>query len=168
MGLFGRKKNNEPKAETAIENKGDARLQKLLEELMQNAVALVEPGIGEVDTVFVIGLIEQGYFYKPFYKINGTLVKQHKINTVLHSHIDISNDQSFDMLRSGNELLARIEAEFSGSGKDVPTMLRLTYSPHSGKFDSEFGYDKTFSNHKTRTAQDVYENWYQEIENSGC
>lgn len=41
-------------------------------------------------------------------------------------------------------------------------MLNL-YRPKTGKFESKLSYDKTFTNHKTKTAKDVYEESFAEI-----
>lgn len=142
----------------------DTKFQNFLKELIEIAFEYVNNNYDEVDEVYVIGLIESGYFYKPFYKINNIVLKSHKINTVSKMQYDISNDRSFKMLNLGNETLRNIEALFLDDNREVPTMLKLAYCPKTGKFNSDFSYEKTFTNQKSKTAQDVYEEWFNEIE----
>ena len=138
----------------------DNDFQKLLTEMVELAYEFVDNNADEVDTVYVIGLIEKGYFFKSFYKINGQLAKSHKVNTVSKQQYDISNTRAFNLLKLGNETLMKIEKLFADNNRDIPTILRLVYFPKSGKFESNFGYEKNYSNSATKTAQDVYEEWF--------
>jgi hypothetical protein len=147
-----------------MNNNFDTEFRKLLTELVELAFEFVDNNADEVDAVYVIGLIEKGYFFKSFYRINGTLVKSHKVNTVSKVQYDISNTRAFDLLNLGNETLIKIENLFKSAGRDVPTSLKLIYYPKSGKFESDYGYEPTFSDSNTKTAQDVYEDWYNETE----
>lgn len=119
----------------------------------------------EVDAVYVIGLIESGYFYKVFYEINGYLVKSHKVNEVSDMKYDISHEAAFAMLNRGNLILKNIEELFKNGGREVPVMLKLFYNPKTGTFNSNLSYDKIFTQHTTKTAQDVYEEWFSQVEN---
>lgn len=73
---------------------------------------------------------------------------------------DISNTRAFNLLKLGNETLMKIEKLFADNNRDIPTILRLVYFPKSGKFESNFDYGKNYSNSATKTAQDVYEEWF--------
>ncbi|MDR2969370.1 MAG: hypothetical protein LBV32_07175 [Tannerellaceae bacterium] len=150
-------------ANSMIEN-FDNEFQKLFTEMTEIAFEYVDNNSNEVDAIYVIGLIESGYFYKSFYQINGILVKSHKVNTVSKMQYDISKDRAFSLLKLGMELLEKTETLFVNDDREVPTMLKLIYYPQTGRFESDFSYDKTFSNSKTKTAQDVYEGWFNEIE----
>ncbi|MDN3693552.1 hypothetical protein QWZ06_15295 [Chryseobacterium tructae] len=142
----------------------DTEFQKYLAELVETGFEFVNNNSEEVDAVYIIGLIESGYFYKAFYEINGYLVKSHKVNDVSDMQYDIGDEKSFGMLKKGNQILKDIEKLFKNDGREVPGMLKLSYHPKTDKFNSDFSYDKTFINHKTRTAQDVYEEWFTQID----
>lgn len=142
----------------------DADFQKLFTEMIEIAFEYVNKNSREVDTVYVIGLIESGYSYEPFYQINGNLVELHKVNTVSKMQYDISRDRAFSMLKLGTDLLEKIENLFQNDNREVPTMLKLFYYPKTGRFNSNFSYGKNFTNSKTKTAQDVSEDWFNEIE----
>ena len=143
-----------------MHNNFDNDFQGLLTEIVELSFEYVDNNVDEVDTVYTIGLIEKGYFFKTFYKINGQLAKSHKINEVSKKQYDISSTRAFDLLNLGNEILMKIEKLFVDYDREIPTILKLVYFPKTGNFESYFGYEKTFSNSTTKTAQDVYEEWY--------
>jgi len=143
--------------------KFDAMLHALLTELTELAFEYVNNNKDEVDAVYVIGLIESGYFYKQFYRVNNVLVKAHKANTVSAMQYDLSKDRSFGLLKLGNECLARTGQLFEDESREAPSILKLVYHPGSGRFDSELGYGRNFTDSSSRTAQDVYEDWFDEI-----
>ena len=143
-----------------MHNNFDNDFQGLLTEIVELSFEYVDNNVDEVDTVYTIGLIEKGYFFKTFYKINGQLAKSHKINEVSKKQYDISSTRAFNLLTLGNEILMKIEKLFVDYDREIPTILKLVYFPKTGSFESYFGYEKTFSNSTTKTAQDVYEEWY--------
>lgn len=142
----------------------DHEFQKYLAELVEIGFEFVNNNSEEVEVVYIIGLIESGYFYKVFYQINGYLVKSHKVNEVSDMQYDIGNERAFEMLNKGNQTLKKLEDLFHNNGREVPVMLKLSYQPKTGAFNSDISYDKTFTQHKTKTARDVYEEWYNQIE----
>ena len=143
-----------------MHNNFDNDFQSLLTEIVELSFEYVDNNVDEVDTVYTIGLIEKGYFFKTFYKINGQLAKSHKINEISKKQYDISSTRAFNLLNLGNEILMKIENLFVDYNREIPTILKLVYFPKTGKFESYFGYEKNFSNSTTKTAQDVYEEWY--------
>ncbi|ROS17607.1 hypothetical protein EDF65_1979 [Chryseobacterium nakagawai] len=142
----------------------DNEFQKYLAELVETGFEFVSSNSEEVDAVYIIGLIESGYFYKVFYEINGYLVKSHKVNEVSDMQYDISNEKAFGMLNKGNRILKNIEDLFKNDGREVPVMFKLSYHPKTDKFNSDFSYPKMFTGHTTKTAQDVYEEWFVQME----
>ena len=87
----------------------DNDFQSLLTEMVELAFEYVDDNVDEVDTVYTIGLIEKGYFFKTFYKINGQLAKSHKVNDISKKQYDVSSTRAFNLLNLGNEILMKIE-----------------------------------------------------------
>ena len=46
----------------------------------------------------------------------------------------------------------KIEKLFVDYNREIPTILKLVYFPKTGKFESYFGYEKTFSNSTTKNS----------------
>lgn len=145
-------------------NHFDNDFQKYLAELVENGFEFVNNNSEEVDAVYIIGLIESGYFYKVFYEINGYLVKSHQVNEVSDMQYDISQEKAFGMLNKGNQILKDMEELFKNDKREVPVMFKLSYHPKTDKFTSDFSYDNAFMGHKVRVAQDVYEEWFGQME----
>ncbi|WP_308377233.1 hypothetical protein, partial [Prevotella corporis] len=94
---------------------------------------------------------------------NGKLAKSHKVNDISKKQYDVSSTRAFNLLNLGNDILMKIENLFIDYNREIPTILKLVYFPKTGKFESYFGYETNFSNSTTKTAQDVYEEWYREL-----
>uniref|UniRef100_A0AB33JHZ4 DUF600 domain-containing protein n=2 Tax=unclassified Prevotella TaxID=2638335 RepID=A0AB33JHZ4_9BACT len=144
-----------------MNNNFDNDFHSLLTEIVELAFEYVDNNIDEVDAVYAIGLIEEGYFFKTFYKINGQLAKSHKVNDISKKQYDISSTRAFNLLNLGNEILMKIENLFMNCNREIPTILKLVYFPKTGNFESYFGYERNFSHSTTKTAQDIYEEWYR-------
>ena len=43
-------------------------------------------------------------------------------------------------------------------------MLKLSYHPKTDKFNSDFSYDNVFTEHKLKTVEDIYEEWFGQME----
>ncbi|UHO40552.1 hypothetical protein H5J24_11650 [Chryseobacterium capnotolerans] len=142
----------------------DTKFQKYLAELVETGFEFVDNNSEEVDAVYIIGLIETGYFYKVFYEINGYLVKSHNVNEVSDMQYDISHEKLFEMLNKGNRILKDIEDLFKNDRRDAPIMLKLSYHPKTDKFNSDFSYDNVFTEHKLKTVEDIYEEWFGQME----
>ena len=113
----------------------DNDFQSLLTEMVELAFEYVDDNVDEVDTVYTIGLIEKGYFFKTFYKINGQLAKSHKVNDISKKQYDVSSTRAFNLLNLGNEILMKIENLFIDYNREIPTILKLVYFPKTGKFE---------------------------------
>jgi hypothetical protein len=141
--------------ENIMANEFDNEFQKLFTEMVEIAFDYVNKNTEEIDTVYVIGLIESGYYYDFFYKINGKVVESHKVNTVSKMQYDISKDRAFALLGLGIKELEKIKKLFENDNREVPKSLNLIYYPKTGKFESDLGYNKTFTNSNTKMAEDV-------------
>ncbi|GEM_PF-4838411 len=78
----------------------DNKFEKLYTELVEIGLEFVINNSTEVDTVYVIGLIESGYFYKVFYTINNHLVKSHKVNNYTCWLKSVSSICDYDRLHT--------------------------------------------------------------------
>lgn len=50
--------------------------------------------------------------------------------------------------------------------KDMPTEMKLIYDVKSGKFKAEYKYDLVYTNHETKTACQIADEWFDEIQNN--
>ncbi|HVS95057.1 MAG TPA: hypothetical protein VHE54_01180 [Puia sp.] len=139
----------------------DQRFQELFTDMVTIAFEYVDSNKAEVDEVYVYCSMEKGnLFYNVFYRINGQLVEMHRVNTVSSKQYDVSDDRMFRLLDQGKDDVRETERLFKEAGREVPTEMRMVYSPKTGAFNNDINYDLHYTNHPTKTISDVFEEWY--------
>ena len=143
----------------------DERFRILYTGMVEDAYDYVNRNKDEVDDVYIFGAIGDGdYSFNAFYKINGHLVKKHKVNVVSSAQYDISDRRQFKLLDLGTENLVQIAALFKEDKRQVPSILKMVYSPKSGKFINDIIYDISFWNEGDRLPSKHLDEWFEEIE----
>ena len=100
-----------------------------------------------------------------FYKINGRVLQPHKINEVLLNQ-DVSSrrqDICLDVLSEDLEELIDLCKEHN---RPMPTEIKMIYDVKKNSLDVRYKYDNQWLDHKTKTFQDVLDEWFEEIKNS--
>ncbi|WP_166246605.1 immunity protein YezG family protein [Paenibacillus turpanensis] len=122
------------------------------------------------DKVYVYASREEGVTSSSFfYLINNKYVECHKVNDALENgdeRYDVSQDRMFMVLRILNEDIGKIKALCEEYGRDVPTEMKLIYDVNSGKFRAEYQYDLIYTNDDIKTADDIADEWFEEIKNN--
>ncbi len=62
--------------------------------------------------------------------------------------------------------MMQISELFNSAKREVPTQLKLIYSPRTGKFDIGISYDIHYSNHKEWTSATILDRWIEEVKSS--
>ena len=101
-----------------------------------------------------------------FYCINGNIVKKHKLN-------DAVNDESFrydtsvarqkatlDIITDDIKSIYRLCKECK---REMPTEIRLIYDVKKNSVMAEYRYDLVYSKDPEKTADDVAEEWFEEV-----
>jgi len=141
----------------------DEQFRKLYTAMVEIAFEFVNFNKEEIDAIYVYGSMEVGFFYNTFYKVNGNIVKISQLNAASKLQYDVGRDKVMNLLEIGIEYLQRINALFKMDGREVPTLLKLTYNPKTGKFNNDISYDLHYSNSNTRHATDVFNEWFAEM-----
>lgn len=104
-------------------------------------------------------MISSGFFYK----INGKVVKKHKLNDVISNEqakYDVSIQRQKGAISIINEDIKAIKELCQQNQREMPTQIKLTYDILTNKLNADYSYELTFSNDKNKTAYDVLEEWY--------
>ena len=119
------------------------------------------------DKVYVYASCEEGVVSSSFfYLINNTYVECHKVNDALNigeEEYDVSQDRQFAVLDIINEDVEKIKELCKEHEKDMPTELKLIYDVKSGKLQAEYKYDLVYSDDEVKTADDIAEEWFDEV-----
>lgn len=104
-----------------------------------------------------------------FYLINNKYVKSHKVNDALkdgHEKFDVSPDRGFKVLEIINEDMENIKLLCKEYKRDMPTEMKLIYDVKSGSLKAEYKYELIYTNHDTKTARQIAEEWFEEIKSN--
>lgn len=119
------------------------------------------------DKVYIYASREEGVTSSSFfYLINNKYVECHKVNDALENgdaRYDVSPERMFMVLRILSEDIGEIKALCEECGRDMPTEMKLVYDVKSGSFKAEYKYDLVYTNDDIKTADDIAEEWFEEI-----
>lgn len=122
------------------------------------------------DKVFVYASCEEGVISSSFfYLINNKYLESHKVNDALlagEESYDVSTERQFNVLHIINENIEEIKVLCKEFERDMPTEMKLIYDVNSGKFQAEYKYELIYTNDDIKTADDVADEWFQEIKNN--
>ncbi|MDF1507812.1 DUF600 family protein [Robertmurraya sp. DFI.2.37] len=139
-------------------------------ELQADMISICMEYIEErADKVYVYASCEESVISsKFFYLINNKYVKPHKVNDALANgdeRYNVSSERQFMVLDILNEDIEKIKELCLDYEKDMPTEMKLIYDVKSGKFKAEYKYDLVYTNHETKTARQIADEWFDEIQN---
>lgn len=142
----------------------DNKFLELQTAMVEIAFEFVNRNEKEVDNIYVYASMEEGdLFYNVYYKINGKNVKLNKLNDVLNQKVDISDDRVFNLFDLGMDYLEETLELFENDEREVPTLMKMTYSPKTGAFNNDISYELHYSNSDEKTNADVFEEWFDEL-----
>jgi len=146
----------------------DTEFQKLCTTMVEAAFRYVGNNREEVDTIYLYASCEnRNPFFNVFFRINGTLVHIHKVNTVCKKLCEVSDDTAFGLLDEGVECLDEMIRLFQQDNREVPTLMKMTYSPKTGAFNNDILYDPQYSSHPDRSNVNGFEEWFEEMKQNG-
>lgn len=142
--------------------KFDEEFHRLTTEMVEIAFEYIGRNKEEVDNVYIYASMEDEiYFYNVFYQINNILVKKEVVNDVLIGKIEDSDEKLDSLLSFGGHALMDLSDVFTEDKREVPTLLKMIYSPKSRNFECDIHYE-TYSSNTEWTNVSAFENWYKE------
>ncbi|GEM_PF-447939 len=133
-------------------------------EIIEVSLEFIGNSRDEVDMIYIYGAMEnQNPFFNLFFGINDTVIKIHEVNSVLNRKIDISDDTMFKLLGLGCEELDKIIEIFKDDNREVPTLMKITYSPKYNSLNNDIIYEPQYSNTKDKSDVDGFLGWYNEV-----
>lgn len=103
-----------------------------------------------------------------FYKANGKIAHKHELNDVKDigaKQYDVSVDRqcaALDIIIEDIEALIKLCQEHK---REMPTQIKLVYDLTTNKLSANYGYDLYFTDDPDKTADTVFDEWYQEEAN---
>lgn len=115
----------------------------------------------KADKVYILASCEiNSFYFNVFFKIGELYYKKHQLKAF---QVDTSiNRQSQLVDIALNDYIKLCEA-FSDNNREVPTQLKIIYDHKHQKASGKFSYHLHFSNSDVLTADDIFEQWYNEV-----
>ncbi|MBD8035085.1 MULTISPECIES: DUF600 domain-containing protein [Solibacillus] len=122
------------------------------------------------DKVFVYASCEESMISSSFfYLINNKYVEPHKLNDALKSEeeiFDVSTERQFMVLNIIGDDIEKIEELCKEYERDMPTEMKLIYDVKTGNFKASYKYDLVYTHDDIKTADDIADEWFEEIKNN--
>lgn len=137
----------------------DKNFAHLIEDALHNALEYTGYSL-DIDCIYIYISLERSVQYLVFFKINEHLSLKSKLNEYVTSQqIDVSDENQRRLNSNGNAIAQGIRASFQDDGREVPSSLRITYEPKTGKLNSTMSYDKLLDDEDPLT---MYFRWFAE------
>ncbi|UTR13925.1 DUF600 domain-containing protein [Salipaludibacillus sp. LMS25] len=102
-----------------------------------------------------------------FYRINGKVVKKHKLNDVIDKSESFQYDTSaerqdgvLDIINEDIEKMGKLCEEYS---RDMPTEIKLIYNVANNSLKADYRYDMVRSKDTDKIGYDIYLEWFEEV-----
>ena len=119
-------------------------------DMIQLALEYADRVEQKVDTV---------YIYKDD---KNNIVMLHELSKKGKSEPEIDN-LIFSVLKLGNKDLQDIHKICQKYNRPMPSQIKLIYDNVQNKVKGKYSYDLFYSNSDTLTADDIFEQWYNEV-----
>ncbi|MCR6108923.1 DUF600 domain-containing protein [Bacillus sp. A301a_S52] len=105
-----------------------------------------------------------------FYRINGKIVKKHKLNDVIGTNESFQYDTSserqrgvMDIILEDIKKMGKLCEEYN---RDMPTEIKLIYNVANNSLKADYRYDMVYSNDPDKVGSDIFLEWFDEIESN--
>ena len=137
----------------------DKNFTHLIEDALHNALEYTGYS-SDIDCIYIYLSLGRSVQYLVFFKINEHLSLKSKLNEYVTSQqIDVSDENQRRLNSNGNAIALEIRRSFQDDGREVPSSLRITYEPKTGKLNSTMSYDKLLDDEDPLT---MYFRWFAE------
>lgn len=115
----------------------------------------------KANEVYLFASYENNSFYfNVFFKIGELYYKKHQLKEF---QVDTSINRQSQLVDIALNDFIKICEAFSDDSKEIPTQLKIIYDYIHQKASAKFSYDFHYSNSDVLTADDIFEQWYNEV-----
>jgi len=117
------------------------------------------------EMIYIYCSCEEGVISSDFfYRINGTIKERDKLND-LHSinTYNTSVERQDGVLEIINEDIIKIKELCKQYGREMPTEMKLIYDVKRNSLAANYKYDLIYSSDPEKTADNVANEWFEEI-----
>lgn len=119
----------------------------------------------QADKIYLYGCREGRLIHSDcFYDIDGQVVERWNIRKVAprNTATPENEEKVLDILLDDLCELEKLCVEYS---KPMPTEIKMIYDVKKNSLDVKYKYDNQWLYHKTRTSDDIFAEWFEEVKN---
>lgn len=99
-----------------------------------------------------------------FYDIDGSILKKHELNDANNGFVyDVSCERQKACLKILMEDIKKTVNLCKEYNRPMPTEIKMVYDVNTKELNANYKYEPIYSNHKTKTAYDVANEWIEEV-----
>ncbi|ANS75339.1 hypothetical protein AWM70_12575 [Paenibacillus yonginensis] len=142
----------------------------IFSELQTDMVAIcLEYVQNKAEEIYIYCSFEERVISSDFFcRINGKIVKKHKLNDALNDNDSFRYNTSVErqktVLRIINEDIEKTYNLCNEYGREMPTEIKLVYNVIRNSLNAEYKYELVYSKDPVKTADDVAKEWFEEIQ----
>lgn len=121
----------------------------------------------QAEKVYIYCVSEEALLsFDVFYKINGVFVELHRVNTVLDTKVDDSDNMMFSVLRYGNEDIQKLIDVYQEYNREHPTEMWLVYDVQKNRLESRYSYEGRYEKDDDLELLPSleFEKWFEEVQ----
>ena len=128
-----------------------------LMDLHSEYISLCLETVPNADKIYVYCSIEKASgMFNAFFEVNKEVKTLGKLG--------VDRSATMQLLATGTRNLERYEKLGKRYGRPVPTEIKMVYDAHTKKLDTRYRYDEICPSDSDVCAEDIFMNWYSEVQ----
>lgn len=98
-----------------------------------------------------------------FYKINGKVVRKHKLNEIGNKKYDVSSERQLMCLKILVNDIKKLKALFKEYNREMPTVMKIVYDIEKNSVNAEYEYGPVYGDKPNAIADEFEDMWFEEM-----
>ena len=130
-------------------------------DMIQLALEYADRVDQKVDTVYIYDSNEKNSYSFNIFYISENII--FTMRTLPRKNFDDLNNLNFHVLKIGTDDVKELKKICEKYNQPMPTQIKLIYDNVQNKVKGKYSYDLFYSNSDKLTADDIFEQWYNEV-----
>ena len=130
-------------------------------DMIQLALEYADRVDQKVDTVYIYDSNEKNSYSINIFYISENII--FTMRTLPRKNFDDLNNLNFHVLKIGTDDVKELKKICEKYNQPMPTQIKLIYDNVQNKVKGKYSYDLFYSNSDKLTADDIFEQWYNEV-----
>lgn len=120
----------------------------------------------QAENIFIYTIADSLYSFDVFYKINGHVVRKHKVNKYLPKESNIDTGLQSSLLKEGIKDVEAMLAICKEYNREHPTEMWLVYDAETNSLKSKYSYEGRYDKDEELLPDEEFDKWFEEVKES--